>query len=346
MNTTELKRLFNTPTTRLAATYLLIIMAMSIGFSIVFYKTSAQQLHRQVPPDALLVRPQDDQHKPDPAIRQFLELRAEEGRDVLRMRLIAINIGALLLGGGLSWWLARRNLRPIEAAMEAQSRFVSDASHELRTPLTAIQTMNEVTLRKPRLSLAEAKEVISHNTEEALKLKSLSDGLLNLARQEEIGVSARPVSLPDVMTEAINQVLPNAVAKGISIDEQVPKVSVLASHFPLVQVVVIILDNAIKYSRKGSTIVVTAERHGRYIRLHIIDQGDGISEADLPHIFERFYRADSARSNSQRDGYGLGLAIAHAIIRQMHGTIGVTSKIGKGSHFVIALPIAKTQDSL
>lgn len=313
-------------------------MLMSIGFSVVFYHTSYHQLGRQLPPPSFYG------HEVDPGtfrpeVNQWLRQRIDEGRHVLLIRLVWLNVLALAAGGLLSYILAERTLRPIEEAMEAQSQFVSDASHELRTPLTAIQASNEVALRKPALTLSEAKQVIEQNTEDIMKLKQLSEGLLRLARKDRTTRPPKPVSLQTVASEAMSQIVLAAQAKDITVNDETPNITVLGDKQSLVQVLVNLLSNAVKYSEPHSTINLGGSVKGKYALLYVEDHGMGIREADLPHIFKRFYRVDRSRTKETRDGYGLGLSIADQLIKQYGGEILVSSTPNEGSIFTVKVPV-------
>lgn len=341
----SIKSFYKSTTGKLALTYLLIIMIMSVGFSVVFYKTSSNQLGRQIPPPSFYENRTQGFGRGTVQIRgsdfdEFFQNRIDEGRKELLIRLIILNLVALIAGGALSYALARRTLRPIEDAMEAQSRFVSDASHELRTPITALRTTNEVALRKQRLSISDAKELIHHNIEEAEKLKNLTDGLLSLLKHDGNNISLSSVPLQDIVGEAMNQVLPQASEKNISIDDQVQKINVLGNKQLLVQLATILLDNAIKYSDEKSVIYMKTAIEGNYALLSIKDEGIGISASDLPHIFDRFYRADRSRSKINREGYGLGLSIAKKIADQHNAEIIVESTLDSGSTFTLKIPTA------
>jgi signal transduction histidine kinase len=222
--------------------------------------------------------------------------------------------------------------------MESQNRFVTDASHELRTPLTAILTSNEVALRKPKLTLPQAKEVIKSSTEEIIKLKDLTDGLLTLSKQGND--SSKVFSLQTVSGDAMNQIMPTAQAKNISIDDTVPNIQVRGNQQSLTQVLVILLDNAIKYSSENKTVYVAGSKKNKTAYLSVRDKGQGISPDDLPHVFERFYRADQSRTKSETNGYGIGLSIAKKIIEQHGGKITVASTPKIGTTFSIELPLA------
>jgi signal transduction histidine kinase len=329
----------NAATFRLAASYLAIIMVLSIAFSVVFYRTSSDAIGRQIPPKSVYGEGFRGVIGGD-TFNTFFTQRISEGRSELVGRLILLNVLTLFLGAIISYYLARASLEPIEEAMEAQSRFSSDASHELRTPLTAIRARNEVALRKPKLSTAEARQVIQSNLDEVIKLEVLSEGLLRLAREDGKPIKKMPVGLDEVVSDAINKVIEPAQAKHISIHETVPKISIMADASSLAQAIKILLDNAIKYSPPKTTIKISARVKGKQAFLDVKDQGQGIKAADLPHVFDRFYRADHARTKKGENGYGLGLSIAQKIIDQQGGEITVKSAVDKGSTFTIKLVLA------
>jgi len=311
-------------------------MVMSIGFSIVFYNTGWHDIGRQLPPRSVYT----DQFEAPGAFDDFFRQRIAEGRHDLLMHIILINLLVLVIGAGISYYLARLTLRPIEEAMEAQARFSSDASHELRTPLTAIRTRNEVALRKPKLTLGQAKDVIQSNLTEALKLEKLSDGLLRLTRADGQQLQKKPVLLGEIANEAMNQFIEPAQAKEISIEDSVPEIRVEGDPDSLTQAVAILLDNAIKYSKESDTIYIEGQTKNGYGYLRVRDTGPGMRASDLPHIFDRFYRADHSRANSVGEtGYGLGLSIAKQIIEQHGGEISVDSVQGQGATFTIQLPL-------
>jgi signal transduction histidine kinase len=360
-------------TIRLIFTYLSIIMCLSIGFSIIFYRTSTESL------DSLTVRAngiqimKTAQTAPAPtpvpsnneellgisgtnstgagptlitrANANTLNTQLQQGVHQIRVNLVRhlliLNSEALVCSSIFSYFLARRTLHPMEEAMDTQSRFSSDASHELRTPLTALRTRNEVALRKSELTLREAKTVIQTSVEQTIKLEKLSDGLLRLSRNDRTNLQKTPVTLSDVVTEATNRIIEPAQVKHINIDDTLPDITVMGDAESLTQIVTILLDNAIKYSQAGGTIHLEGESKGKYGLLHVRDEGIGIRATDLPHIFERFYRADYARTKYGNHGYGLGLSIAKKLIIQNKGDISVESTLDEGTIFTLTLPLAK-----
>lgn len=336
----NLRRFFTDPTTRLAMTYVLIIMIMSLAFSGVLYHTSSNELARQLPPDSLF---NDFGGNGAPLmVNHFFEHRIAQGRTDLLIRLLVLNIGTFCMGSLVSYLLARQALRPIEAAMEAQAQFVSDASHELRTPLTAMQTSNEVALRKPKLTLAEATQVIEQNTGDVKKLKELSDNLLSLVQQKKPHTKLEPVKLQEVASDALTQIVAQATAKDITVHDTMANLVVMSNHASLTQAMLILLDNAVKYSNRSGNIYLETQQNGKSAYVTIRDEGIGIRASDMPHLFRRFYRADNSRSGSERGGYGLGLAIAQQIIQSQNGEISALSTPDEGSSFTIKLPLAAT----
>ena len=329
-----------TPTIRLTLVHLLIIMTLSICFSVIFYQTSTrptspppQQTRQYAPPESSL----NDRYDSDvrAAVEDYLQQRNQE----LLVRLIWINIAVLFAGTAISYLLARWSIRPIEETMESQIQFVSDASHELRTPLTVLQTTNEVALRKKKLPAAEARQLISHNIEEVKKMKNLTNTLLGLLKDSKKPIVRQAVNLQDVVSDAMSSVVKVAQEKNISIEDKVPRLKVKTDRALLTQIVTILLDNAVKYSDANQQIIISADQPGNKTLLHITDEGIGIRATDLPHIFNRFYRADKSRSSaSDVHGYGLGLAIAQKISEQIDARITVKSEINKGSTFTIELP--------
>ncbi|HKR81480.1 MAG TPA: HAMP domain-containing sensor histidine kinase [Candidatus Saccharimonadales bacterium] len=338
-------------TIRLALTYLGIIMTLCIGFSLIFFSTSSGSLQLNVQHTANNEATGPRVGKLDMANGQSIpgaptnvddELAKRLGavRQNLARRLIALNVGALVFGGALSYYLARRTLRPIEQAMAAQARFSSDASHELRTPLAALRTRGEVALRDPFLNLTQAKAAIKNGVTQAIRLERLADGLLKLSRSDGQPLTLGPIALQEVVSKAIEQLQHKAHVKHVNIKHDVPpSLYAVGEADSLAQVVCILLDNAIKHSSAGNSVCIHAKKTGATAALTVQDNGAGIGPADLPHIFERFYQADRSRRHDDHS-YGLGLAIASQLIAQNRGTIAVQSELGKGSTFTIKLPLA------
>ncbi len=331
--------MFHSAALKLTAWYLAIIMAISLVFSFSLYHVSGDDLgrnvNRQIGYFNNFLGPGESQSY---GILRQRQLDQDLGH--LKSNLILFNLLVLVGGGAASYLLARRTLDPIEEALDAQSRFASDASHELRTPLTAIQTENEVALRDKALTKAQAVGLLKSNLEEVAKLRGLSEGLLRLADGNGSIVSPQTVELKEVSAIAIDRYKKAADAKRISLINQIPALKTLGDKDSIAELLSIFVDNAIKYSGQGGTVSLSGSRHGKQASISIADKGQGIKRADLPRIFERFYQADASRNKSRAGGYGLGLAIAKKIVDAHHGHIEVTSVIGSGTVFTVFLPAA------
>lgn len=331
--------MFHSAAIRLTAWYLAIIMAISIIFSLSLYHVSSDELsrnvNRQIGYFNNFLGPDDTLNYENLRNRQL-----NEDLRHLKTNLVIFNILVLASGGAASYWLARRTLEPIEEALENQTRFASDASHELRTPLTAIQAENEVALRSKNLTKTQATALLKSNLEEVAKLKALAEGLLRLANGNGSITNARPVAASQVTAEAIQRHSKAAQDKKIKITDKTTTIQISGDKDSLIDLISIFLDNAIKYGNPGSKIELSSRRKNKYVLLKIADTGSGIKQADLSHIFERFYRADSSRSRQNSGGYGLGLAIAKKITEAHNGYIEVSSTVGKGTIFSVYLPAA------
>ncbi len=334
--------MFHSAALKLTAWYLGIILLLSIGTSIALYNVSSGDLEhnvrRQLPFSVnQLLSPGDLQNLENLRSRQ---LDTDEGH--LKGNLVLFNFFVLIFGGAASYGLARRTLRPLEESLEAQKRFTSDASHELRTPLTAMQAETEVALRRSaNLTKIQAVELLQSNLEEVGKLKALSEGLLHLAQVNKNQPKfVAPVELQPSVNEALERLDKAAKAKKIIITNHTKKLTLNAEHHGLTELLVILIDNAVKYSPAGSKVVLESSLHGKTAQISVQDKGQGIKTADLSHIFDKFYRAEASRSKTQSEGYGLGLAIAKKLADSMDGYITVKSAPGRGSTFTINLPTA------
>jgi signal transduction histidine kinase len=331
--------MFHSAALKLTLWYLAIIMAISLVFSVSLYHVSGDELGRNVNRQ---IRYYSDILAPNESVDYGLLRQHQLDQDLnhLKGNLVFFNILVLTGGGIASYWLARRTLDPIEQALDAQSRFASDASHELRTPLTAIQAENEVALRNKSLTKGQAVDLLKSNLEEVAKLRSLSEGLLKLASGNGQVHDPQTVALKSVAQAAIGRYEKAAQSKKIRLVNDIRETKVMGDANGLTELLAIFIDNAIKYSPPGSSVKLSAARHGKQTRLVVEDRGQGIQPADLPHIFNRFYRTDSSRHKNGNDGFGLGLAIAKQIAQAHNGYIEVNSTPGKGTKFTVFLPAA------
>lgn len=229
-------------------------------------------------------------------------------------------------------------LESVELAYQAQQRFVADASHELRAPLTAIQGNLQLLRRHAAMPEAEREAALAEAEREAERLTRLVADLLALARADAGLVLRRGrVELDRLLLDALAAARHLARGQDIALDHLEPT-QVAGDPERLRQLLLIVLDNALKYTLPPGRVVATLRRDGGLAEVTVRDSGIGITAADLPHIFERFYRADLARAR-EPGGTGLGLPIARWIVEQHGGTLAVVSAPGQGTAVTIRLPL-------
>ncbi|MBI5652166.1 MAG: HAMP domain-containing histidine kinase [Chloroflexi bacterium] len=225
--------------------------------------------------------------------------------------------------------------RQIEQSLQTQRRFVADASHELRTPLTTIRGNIELLRRDPPLDAQERAEILIDTKDETERLIRLVNQLLVLARADAGHTLRREsVALAPLIEDVCRQCKSLAPDRAIQIDV-VRDASVIGDRDALKQVLLILVDNALAHTPAHAAIALTSASTDTRVSIAVRDTGPGIALEILPHIFERFFRADLSRS---RGGAGLGLSIAKELIEAQGGTLNVASQIGNGSTFTVALP--------
>jgi heavy metal sensor kinase len=227
----------------------------------------------------------------------------------------------------------------LEAAFERQARFTADASHELRTPLSIIQSHAELALSRPRAA-AEYQDALDACARASKRMKAIVEGLLTLARADggKLELRRQPLDLGALVTDAASLLAPLAAEKGVALSVEAPPLAAAGDVTRLTQVVTNLTTNAINYNHPGGRVAVTLAAEGGEAVLSVADDGCGIPEEDRPHIFERFYRVDKARSR-ELGGSGLGLAICKSIVEGLGGTIGFTTEVNRGTTFVVRLPL-------
>jgi len=328
-NKNGLRRL---PAQKLMLSYLSVIMVMSIIFSIVLYATSVHEFDKTPVGDIKGTQLQD----PDHVLDEWIGRRSADGKANVAIRLIALNIGTLLVGGALSYVLARRTLRPIEKSLDEQDQFIADASHELRTPITSALLSNEIALKNNALTLAGAKSVIEGNVQDMKELKKLSDELLYEPHGGQKTAVLDEVDIRSVVDTAAMSLSVVARQQGSTIKNLTTSLTVTTDAEKLQKVLIILIENALKYSAKESIVTITSKVSNVDVEIIVSDQGIGIDAADLSHIFHRFYRADHSRTGVV--GHGLGLSIAQKYGTDIGAVISVKSSINIGSEFTIKLP--------
>jgi len=254
-----------------------------------------------------------------------------------RQLALASGVG-LILGALVAFLMALKSLRPIQRNLKKQREFVADASHELRTPLTLIRTNAEAWLR--RAAGTSQATYAQHILEEVDQLNAIVGDLttLALADARQLRIERRPVELSGIVRELIDHTAPLAEERHVRLAPELNGgVQVQADAIRMRQLLLILLDNALSYTPEGGEVSVSVARQNGKAKVTVADTGPGISARDLPHIFDRFYRADKARSGG--DGHiGLGLPIAKWIVDAHRGDIQVKSTPGVGTRIAVSLP--------
>ncbi|HCM82524.1 TPA: hypothetical protein DIS60_04150, partial [Patescibacteria group bacterium] len=313
--------MFRSARIKLTSWYLLIIMMISISFSLVIYRVLISEVERFARSQRFRIERQLQEGvllPPDGHIQTgTLPLLTdpdlvEDTKHRLLFVLIIVNSGILVLSGGLGYILAGMTLKPIKEMMEEQNQFITDASHELRTPLTSLKSAIEVNVRDKHLTVAQAKKLLAENIKDVDKLQLLSDELLQLAQyQKPNGKTAdMSLSLQSVVKKAIRNVEALAKAKSIPITNTVGDAILRGDSTELSDIFTILLDNAIKYGKENNAITIDSDIKNGWALISVTDKGIGIGKGDIPHIFDRFYRADTSRAKTKAPGFGLGLSIA------------------------------------
>lgn len=282
---------------------------------------------------------EDEVPRSDFAIRDIQAEQAQIVRDHLNQGLFFINMAALALGGILSYWFAGKTLRPIEEAHETQARFTADASHELRTPLANMRLENEVFLRQKHFTEQEGREQIKSNLEDIQRLERLSNNLLALHQYGQAGLQRTYVVLKQIVDTAVMHIQTAAEAKKVKITIHISEANVQVHQESMIQLMDILLDNALKYGSQGGEVTIAGEEKGSRYIVSVKDKGPGLDPGDLPHLFDRLYRGDKARSGYAA-GYGLGLALAKEIAQANGAYITARNNPGGGASFEVSMELA------
>lgn len=237
--------------------------------------------------------------------------------------------------GFLSYFLARKSMEPIQQSYDQQKQFVSNASHELRTPLSVLISSMEILEEELKQKDSGTNETIVDMKQEAQYMNDMLNSLLYLARadQHQLKLTVDTIDLSSLLIQRVRRFAKHTpyLKFDLTIDDEL---EIEGDKVLIEELIDIFLKNAITYTKEG-TVKVIATRETNSCIVQISDTGMGISEEDLPYIFDRFYRADKMRSNQ---GTGLGLSIARVIADLHHAIIKVDSKINKGTTFTIELP--------
>jgi signal transduction histidine kinase len=271
------------------------------------------------------------------ALMAAVILAGQPGPVVAVHRWVIVGVVAIGLAAGVSVVISRHAVRPVKAAWQRQLDFTADASHELRTPLAVIQTNLELVLGHPDETVASQMVWLENILADVHRMGTLVGDLLTLSRADtgEQVLAEDVVALDEAVARVAASFGPVAQAAGVAIATTLAPVAVRGDAERLGQLATILVDNAVKHMGRAGTVNVTLTADETGARLTVADDGQGIPAADLPHVFDRFYRASASRST---EGSGLGLAIAQWIARAHGGDIAVASEEGKGTSFTVRLP--------
>lgn len=283
----------------------------------------------------------DKEYLPVQNIQIVYNLKHE--KEMLNHLLIVIGFGSLLsvfIAGLAGIYLANKALIPIKLSWEKQQQFVGDASHELRTPLSVMKLNLEHLFRHPDNSIEQESKTIHQAIQEINYMSKMTTDLLTLARSDsdQLQIVHESIQLDDILHQVVKDFKVLAIPKNIHLTAEIHPIKMAGDKERLKQLFVIILDNALKYTQENGSISVTSSKKNSRAIIEIIDTGIGISNTDLPYIFDRYYRGDKSRTR-HLEGTGLGLSIAKWITQSHSGKIRIQSKEGEGTHVIISLPL-------
>jgi len=252
------------------------------------------------------------------------------------LSLLIMGSAASLVLALASWLLAGRSIEPAQRAWDQQQQFIANASHELRAPLTLLRANADYALRNPEET--EREKSLGDIIGEVDYMNRLVEDLLLLSRldAQRLNLAAELVSVPDLLQETARQVELLATTRGVKLNLDPGNGQVQGDPLRLRQVLLILLDNALRFTPPDGAITLSGTQRGKGVEILVSDTGRGIPAQDLPHMFERFYQV--ADQPQEGRGNGLGLSIARSLVESHHGRIRITSQPGKGTQVRIVLP--------
>ncbi len=269
--------------------------------------------------------------------RSLREIRDNVNR--LLFVLLPLGLGALGLAAFGGLYMAGRAVRPVRDSFDRQRAFVADASHELKTPLTLIRADTEVVLYRGRID-PDDRKLIEHVLAETDKMNAVLSDLLLVARLDagKLDVSTEPFDLSVVLSESVERFGLRISGKGVNLEVQTAgQLPVRGDPKRTGQILAVLLDNAVRFTPSGGRITVDGQLDDGWAEVSVRDTGPGIAPEHLPRIFDRFYRAEEARTRKS-GGTGLGLAIARDLARAQKGNLQAENVKGGGTVFRLVLP--------
>lgn len=281
----------------------------------------------------------------------FADANSAAGWKSLALTLVGAAIAALAAFFVISLFFSRWALRPVEQTWRSQRQFIADASHELKTPLTVILADASIALEHPERTVESQRQWIEGIQVEGQRMQGLVEDMLTLAKHDTAEVDAQAImgkqqeklDVAGMAQRAVLQFEAVAFERGVEIDAaESPSAPVFIDGVrgDIERVLGILIDNACKYAEADGRVVVGTKREGKHAVVQVTNTGTPIPSSDLPHIFDRFWRADEART-SGAGGYGLGLSIARSIVEEHGGTLSAQSSAERGTTFTAKFPIKK-----
>lgn len=312
---------------KLASFYVIVITVIMIAFSLGLYVSIEKNIKDNI----------NEKFK-EHALRK---MAIEQADEQLRRALIMGDGIFLLFFSGIGFFLAGKNLQPIEEALYKQKRFTADASHDLRTPLAIMKTDCEVSLRKKEFSEKVFHELVESNLEEINRMSAMVDQLLFLSRNHNTSNQLRElISLEECTGQTLRSFKNLAASKNVTLSmADTVAGAISANRLNLEKILFNLLKNAIDYTLAGGKIVASIRKNKEQMVLSLKDTGIGISPEDLPRVTEAFYKADTSRSE-ETGGSGLGLSIVKKIVEELDGKLEIKSQLGIGTEILVIFPRA------
>lgn len=282
----------------------------------------------------------------------FADASAADSWQSVAWILGGVGVAALVVFFVISLFFSKWALAPVAKAWEKQRQFIANASHDLKTPLTVILANSSILQDHPEKTVKDQMQWIESTEHEALSMQTLVNDLLTLARIDETeanpqltgpSATAEPIDFSDLVEGELLQMESLAFEHGIELTSEVnPELFVTGNTASLRRIVTTLVDNACKYAGVGHAVSVNLAAVNRKAVLRVHNTGSAIDPDDLPHIFDRFYRADKARNRNDIGGHGLGLAIAQALAQEAGGSITAESSASEGTTFTLTLPLSNS----
>ncbi len=319
---------------RLTAYYTLGVFVVLLVFSLMVYGLFSVNIdHAEI--ESNILRESAERLSPEDEKALNLGEAAEHLFNILLVSDFILLVFAVFI----SYGLARKTLAPLALSYRQQQRFVADAAHELRTPLAVMKAGSEVLLSHDR-TVGEYKKFIQDSEDEVNRLTRLANDLLFIAQHGKgTHSSTQKFSLSKICNEQSQLMVSYGATKHITLIRHIaPDIFCNGHQSDIVRLVINLLKNAIDYNKEGGTVTVSLVQEREKALLTIADTGIGIAREEMPFIFERFYKADTSRTQSYAHGSGLGLSIAQEIVTFHGGTIHITSELGAGTTVTVEIP--------